>query len=176
MNKKLMYMTGLICLTIILAGCRAIAPSETSPQEGDEVQGERSEAPTEEGSTVAEAKSAQVELEDDAPASDASGAEENEQNNQLKNLAVRENLLPAPKNELSDDTYVWSQLIPRDGIRPIYETALQFAAADEAPYDDDELVIGVEINGEAKAYAIGPLNAREMVNDTVGGVPILVTW
>ena len=40
----------------------------------------------------------------------------------------------------------------------------------------DRLVIGVAINGEAKAYAVGPLNSREMVNDTVGGVPILVTW
>jgi len=27
-----------------------------------------------------------------------------------------------------------------------------------------------------RAYAIGPLNQREMVNDTVGGVPLLVTW
>ena len=34
----------------------------------------------------------------------------------------------------------------------------------------------VAINGEAKAYAIGPLNGREMVNDTVGGTPVLVTW
>lgn len=52
----------------------------------------------------------------------------------------------------------------------------RFASAAEAPYDDDELVIGVEIDGEAKAYAIGPLNAREMVNDELAGIPILVTW
>ena len=46
----------------------------------------------------------------------------------------------------------------------------------EAPYDDEELVIGVALNGETKAYAIGPLNSREVVNDSLGGVPILVTW
>jgi hypothetical protein len=66
------------------------------------------------------------------------------------------------------------QLLARDAIFPVYNP--EFAPANEAPYDDDELVIGVAINGEAKAYAIGPLNGREMVNDTLGGVPILVTW
>ncbi len=70
--------------------------------------------------------------------------------------------------------YRWSQLLARDSIFPVYNP--QFAPADVAPYDDDELVIGLEINGEAKAYAIGPLNSREIVNDTLGGVPILVTW
>ncbi len=39
-----------------------------------------------------------------------------------------------------------------------------------------DLVIGVAINGESKAYPVGTLNFREMVNDVVGGVPILVTW
>lgn len=82
--------------------------------------------------------------------------------------------LPQPQNELAEGGYRWSQLLARDAIFPIYDP--QFAAADEAPYVDEELVIGVEINGEAKAYAIGPLNSREMVNDTLGGVPILVTW
>ena len=83
-------------------------------------------------------------------------------------------VLPKPENELAEGEYRWSQLLARDSIFPIYNP--QFAPAEQAPYDDNELVIGVEINGEAKAYAIGPLNGREMVNDTVGGVPILVTW
>lgn len=82
--------------------------------------------------------------------------------------------LPRPEHQLEDGEYRWSQLLARDSIYPIYEP--RFVAADEAPYADDELVIGVEINGEAKAYAIGPLNQREMVNDTLGGIPILVTW
>ena len=82
--------------------------------------------------------------------------------------------IPVPENELVEGDYSWSQLLARDAIFPVYEP--EFAPGDTAPYDDDELVIGVEINGEAKAYAIGPLNGREMVNDTIGGVPILVTW
>jgi hypothetical protein len=66
------------------------------------------------------------------------------------------------------------QLLIRDAIAPIYEP--QFLPADLANMDSKELVIGVEINGQSRAYPVGPLNRREMVNDVVGGVPILVTW
>lgn len=83
-------------------------------------------------------------------------------------------VLPGFENELAEGEYRWNQLLSRDAIFPVYDP--EFAPAKDAPYDNDELVIGVAINGEAKAYAIGPLNSREMVNDTVGGVPILVTW
>lgn len=82
--------------------------------------------------------------------------------------------LPKPENRLDDGVYSWNQLLTRDAIRPIYEP--KFTDAGSAPYAGDELVIGVAISGEAKAYAIGPLNSREMVNDTVGGTPVLVTW
>lgn len=66
------------------------------------------------------------------------------------------------------------QLIPRDGIRPIYEP--QFRPAGEAPLVDEELVIGVAHDGEAKAYPISVLRFREMVNDRLAGIPTLVTW
>jgi hypothetical protein len=36
--------------------------------------------------------------------------------------------------------------------------------------------MGVEFNGEAHAYSITVLERREIVNDVVGGIPILVTW
>ena len=70
--------------------------------------------------------------------------------------------------------YRWSQLLSRDAILPIYNP--EFVPADEAGYSDDELVMGVAIGEEAKAYPIGPLNSREMVNDELAGIPILVTW
>ena len=37
-------------------------------------------------------------------------------------------------------------------------------------------VIGVTINGESRAYPVRMLNLHELVNDTLGGVPIAVTW
>jgi Protein of unknown function (DUF3179) len=38
------------------------------------------------------------------------------------------------------------------------------------------LVIGVEHNGEARAYPVDLLSLHEVVNDVVGGRPIAVTW
>jgi hypothetical protein len=70
--------------------------------------------------------------------------------------------------------YQWNQLLMRDGIAPIYEP--EFVPAGESGYQDSELVMGVAIDGEAKAYPVGLLNGREMVNDELAGTPILVTW
>jgi hypothetical protein len=61
-----------------------------------------------------------------------------------------------------------------DGIRPIYEP--EFASAADAPLLDEELVMGVDLGGEAKAYPISVLRSREVVNDELAGIPILVTW
>lgn len=78
------------------------------------------------------------------------------------------------RKEVNIDVRQFQQLIPRDGINPIYNP--EFIPGSPSPLDLAELVIGVEINGESKAYPIGPLRSREMVNDVVGGVPVLVTW
>jgi hypothetical protein len=64
--------------------------------------------------------------------------------------------------------------VPFDGIPPIYDP--QFVNAIDAPFEPDELVIGISLNGEAKAYSVTTLRYREMVNDEIGGIPILVTW
>jgi hypothetical protein len=43
---------------------------------------------------------------------------------------------------------------------------------------DDELVLGVEINGSARAYPINMLTnpTREIINDSLGGQHIAATW
>jgi len=43
---------------------------------------------------------------------------------------------------------------------------------------EDELVLGVEIDGETRAYPLNMLNGpmREILNDTLGGRAIAVTW
>lgn len=76
---------------------------------------------------------------------------------------------------IEDDLeYVISQILPRDVIRPIYYPA--FTSAEDSNYDPNELVMGVEINGDARAYPVGLLRRREMVNDIIGNTPVLVTW
>jgi len=72
------------------------------------------------------------------------------------------------------DDAEYRQLRRPDAIPPIYDP--EFLSADETDLTGDELVIGLNINGDARAYPAGLLYHREMVNDTVGGVPVVVTW
>ncbi len=66
------------------------------------------------------------------------------------------------------------QLLPRDAIFPVYSPT--FRSAESTEWLAETLVIGVELNGEAKAYPVSFLNRREMVIDWIGGSPVLVTW
>lgn len=65
-------------------------------------------------------------------------------------------------------------VLSRDAIPAIDDPKL--VAAEEADVGDDELVIGVEIEGEVRAYPIRVLSSHEVVNDTIRGKPIAVTW
>ena len=50
-------------------------------------------------------------------------------------------------------------------------------AADEADYlQDDDLVFGVEINGDARAYPLRIMGWHEMFNDVIGGVPVALAY
>ena len=90
-------------------------------------------------------------------------------------MAAEVTAVPEPTGQATEmPEYSWSQLLGPDDIRPIYDP--KFVTAGEADYNDDELVMGVIIEGEAKAYPIGTLNIREMINDKLGGIPILVTF
>jgi len=52
-----------------------------------------------------------------------------------------------------------------------------FLAAHETEYfGDEELVLGVEFAGEVRAYPVRMLRYHHIVNDTVGGEPLLVTY
>ncbi|MDE2839071.1 MAG: DUF3179 domain-containing protein [Chloroflexota bacterium] len=62
----------------------------------------------------------------------------------------------------------------KDGIPSI--DFPQFNSVDKAFYADTEPVVVVEVNGEAKAYPIEILIWHEIVNDTLGGVPVTVTF
>lgn len=73
--------------------------------------------------------------------------------------------------ELPDD---YRQALPRDAINPVYEPS--FIAASGVDWPDDELVIGVDLNGEQRAYPVGFLTFREIVIDIHRGIPTMVTW
>ena len=66
------------------------------------------------------------------------------------------------------------QLLRRDDIQPIYQPT--FVSADDIDWEPETLIVGVAFDGEAKAYPVNFLNIHEMVNDRIGGTPILVSW
>ena len=65
---------------------------------------------------------------------------------------------------------------PRDGIPSIDDP--KFLSVNPPPswLADNEPVISLEINGEAKAYPLQIMIWHEITNDVVGGVPVLVTF
>ena len=54
----------------------------------------------------------------------------------------------------------------------------QFVSVDEADawMAPDELVLGLSINGDSRAYSVPMLSSHEIVNDSVGGKKLAVTW
>ncbi len=64
---------------------------------------------------------------------------------------------------------------PRDGI-PSIDAPKFIGLAEEKTLSDTEPVIGLEINGDARAYPLRILTWHEIVNDDVGGVPVAVTY
>ena len=79
-----------------------------------------------------------------------------------------------PTGQKTVDPDEYRKLIARDVIVPVYEP--RYIGPEEADLVDNELVLAVEVDGEAKAFPIGLIRSREIVNDTIGGVPLLITW
>jgi len=85
-----------------------------------------------------------------------------------------EPVLVPPPPEIDPD--VVESLLSRDSIKAIDDP--HFLPGIEAAHFmfPDEQVIGLEINGDIRAYPIPVLSAHEIVNDVVGGEDIAVTW
>jgi hypothetical protein len=71
--------------------------------------------------------------------------------------------------------------VAADAIPPLDDPQLdvgraEFVEASAARLSDDEIVIGVEIDGDARAYPVRILNWHEIVNHTVGGRKISLTY
>lgn len=90
----------------------------------------------------------------------------------LPSFTVSRSLEYSPEEK--DALLKMRRVLYKDAILPVYEP--KFVPAVEARLQPDELVLGLEINGDARAYPITILNGREMVNDVGGGVHVLVTW
>ncbi len=68
----------------------------------------------------------------------------------------------------------FEQLIPRGRIASI--DTPEFVKATEAEIPDDAWVLGVAIDGVAKAYSLNLLNRHEVVNDSNGDIAFAAVW
>ena len=64
---------------------------------------------------------------------------------------------------------------PKDGI-PSIDNPVFATVSDSQFMSDSDTVIGLDINGQAKAYPLFILVWHEIVNDNVGGSPVSVTY
>lgn len=78
---------------------------------------------------------------------------------------------PPPIDPASIDT-----VLERDRIPAIDDPQFEPASLADKSLQPDERVIGLVINGDARAYPIPILSSHEIVNDIVGGEPVAITW
>ena len=67
-------------------------------------------------------------------------------------------------------------ILGKDGIPAILDPLFLPPEVAAFQMQDTERVIGLSINGDHRAYPLNLLSRHEIVNDTVGGVPVAVTW
>ena len=72
-------------------------------------------------------------------------------------------------------------LLPYDSIPAIFDPRFVSAAEasgtgrQSAMHRSDEKILGIEINGDVRAYSVPMLSHHEIVNDIVRGIPIAIT-
>jgi hypothetical protein len=65
---------------------------------------------------------------------------------------------------------------PPDGIPSIDKPKFTSVQEADKKLEDSELVVGLNVNGDIRAYPLQILVWHEIVNDNVGGVPVAVTY
>src|SRR5262245_51396065 len=83
-------------------------------------------------------------------------------------------LFPAPPEKSADDFRTTRYVLPQD---PITKFPIKSPHEADGILDPGELVLGVTIGKESRAYPVSQLNqspARKVLNDTLGGTAIVV--
>jgi len=79
--------------------------------------------------------------------------------------------LPVPPEDMPE---AFTQLLPRGKIASVDEP--EFVAATEAEMSDDAWVLGVVVEGQARAYSLNLLNHHEVINDKIGDTAFAAVW
>ena len=81
---------------------------------------------------------------------------------------------PGVAHEIRLEEIVWGGVV-KDGIPALVNPRL-IAPAEAGYLTPEELVFGVEIDGDARAYPLRIMDWHEMFNDVIGGVPVALAY
>ena len=188
-NKKLALLLSIIA--IFVTACTGTIPVSESNQADD--------ADDQEAVPGAEEAAAEESPADEAPAEEAAIESASEENQSEASAETSETDGPLAKNgkPLLDDeprfpyesywttdfslhTVPYSEILsggpPRDGIPPIDSPSFVSVADADEWLSDTEPVFVVSINEDTRAYPLQIMTWHEIVNDTIGDVPVSVTF
>lgn len=84
------------------------------------------------------------------------------------------------KTDFSQHNVPYSEIlsggVPRDGIPPIYKPQFGTVSQADSWLTDKEPVAALEIGSERRAYPLRILIWHEIVNDTISGIPVAITY
>ncbi|HEX6197271.1 MAG TPA: DUF3179 domain-containing (seleno)protein [Jiangellaceae bacterium] len=150
------WVAGPAILMLVLAACSSDGTSD-SPEAGDAEPADEQTEPAEDAPDPVELPQAENSPKEDVPSA-------------LDDMNNPE--FPEP---LLDTADIMSGGPPPDGIPAIDEP--KFEKVEDVNWlEDTEAVLAVEINGDARAYPFRVMMWHEIVNDTVGDVPIAATY
>ena len=81
---------------------------------------------------------------------------------------------PGIPHRIRMEEIVWGG-VAKDGI-PALVNPVHVPAAQAGYLTDDELVFGVTLNGDSRAYPHRIMDWHEMANDVIGGVPVALAY
>ena len=91
----------------------------------------------------------------------------------VSGLAVALAALVAPSSA-AERPKGYQQILPRGRIASVDDP--RFVPAAKARIPADAWVLGVVVEGQARAYSLNLLNRHEIVNDRVGGTSFAAVW
>ena len=150
--------------------------SSATPSASQAGDGQTPSDPSTTTATESPAATAEGTQEAEAQAAQPTPRELTEQEMELMSLGI---IPPGADRLLSptaEDEYDIISVLPRDAILAIFAPRLLPVEEAQEQYSPGEMVLGLSINGDHRAYSVPHLSSHEIVNDVVGGVPVAITW
>ncbi len=92
----------------------------------------------------------------------------------LAAAVLASSLTPVWSQTDKDLPAAFRQVLPRGALKSIDEPG--FVPASEAEIPDDAWILGVVIDGQARAYSLNILNGYEVVNDRINEQSFAAVW